>query len=247
MDLEVDSTDRPGGEVGDGSGATTVSVGAAGDPIGTAPADGSGRGRRGNRDLGRRKRSTRNLLPFGGGGRLLRFRGRSRSTSGQRSHVHDDELYLAIGRVAANWSLLEVVSGLVLMGLVGSRDETLARAVVAGQRVENVWETTEALLVGYGEPAAERLDEFRGWRRSANVCRRRRNEAIHSAWALTDSGDNPAAWDMMSQRAKQGARGDLFPGGVDELEELARDIAALEARLTEIHEGIVPPNPPPLR
>jgi hypothetical protein len=161
--------------------------------------------------------------------------------------VPEDELFLAIGRVAANWSLLEVVSGLVLMGLVGNRDETLARAVVAGQRVENVWDTTEALLVAYGDTASERLDEFRGWRRSANVCRRRRNEAIHSAWSLTESGDKPAAWDMMSQRAKQGARGDLFPGGVDELEDLARDIAALEARLSEIHEGIVPPNPPPLR
>jgi hypothetical protein len=246
MDLEVDPPDRQGG-VGAGAGAQTVAVESTGDPVGTPRLDGSVPGRRGNRDLGRRKRSARNLLPFGGGGRLLRFRGRARVNSGQPSHVHDDELYMAIGRVAANWSLLEVVSGLVLMGLIGRRDETLARAVVAGQRVENVWDTTEALLIGYGDTAAERLDEFRGWRRSANVCRRRRNEAIHSAWSLTDSGDKPAAWDMMSQRAKQGARGDLFPGGVEELEELARDIAALEARLTEIHEGIVPPNPPPLR
>lgn len=232
--------------MGDGAGLQTVPVMVAADLDGDLQAEESASGRRGSRSPGRRTRATRSFLPLAGGGRLLRFRGRSRTASGHRS-VPEDELFLAIGRVAANWSLLEVVSGLVLMGLVGSRDETLARAVVAGQRVENVWDTTEALLVAYGDTASERLDEFRGWRRSANACRRRRNEAIHSAWSLTESGDKPAAWDMMSQRAKRGARGDLFPGGVDELEELARDIAALEARLSEIHEGIVPPNPPPLR
>lgn len=233
--------------MGDSAGPHTVPVKVAADLDGNLQAEESASGRRGDRGPGRRKRATRNFLPLAGGGRLLRFRGRSRAASGQRSPVPEDELFLAIGRVAANWSLLEVVSGLVLMGLVGSRDETLARAVVAGQRVENVWDTTEALLVAYGDTASERLDEFRGWRRSANACRRRRNEAIHSAWSLTESGDKPAAWDMMSQRAKRGARGDLFPGGIDELEDLARDIAALEARLGEIHEGIVPPDPPPLR
>ena len=140
--------------------------------------------------------------------------------------------------MAANWSLLEVVSGLVLMGLVGSRDETVARAVVAGQRVENVWDTIDALLVAYGDRVTEQLAEFRAWRRAANTCRRRRNEAIHSAWSLTDSSDKPAAWDMMSQKAKRGSRADLFPGGVVELEQLARDIAALESRLAELHGSI---------
>jgi hypothetical protein len=177
-------------------------------------------------------------MPLTGGGRLLRFPSRSRRTSDQRALPGEDELYLAIGRVAANWSLLEVVSGLVLMGLVGSQDETLARAVVAGQRVESVWDTIEALLVAYGEGVSEQLAEFHSWRRTANASRRRRNEAIHSAWSLTESSGSPSAWDMMSQRAKQGARADLFPGGVAELEDLARDIAALEARLTGIHERI---------
>ncbi len=230
MDFETDDGDRQEG------------AGGAGTTDGSAPARGK------DRADGRRKRSTRTLLPLTGG-RLLRFRGRSRgAAAGLRANSAEDELYLAIGRVAANWSLLEVVSGLVLMGLVGSRDETLARAVVAGQRVENVWETTEALLVARGEAGAERLADFRNWRRHANVCRRRRNEAIHSAWSLTDSGNTPSAWDMMSQRAKRGARADLFPGGVDELEDLARDIAALESRLSEIGEGFsVGPDSSPLR
>jgi len=185
----------------------------------------------------RRRRGTRGL-PFAGA-RLLRFPSRSRAPSSvERVSPAEDELYLAIGRVAANWSLVELVSGLVLMGLVGSRDETLARAVVAGQRVENVWETIDALLVAYGDPVAEQRSEFGSWRRTANALRRRRNEAIHSAWSLTDSGGRAAAWDMMSQRAKRGARPDLFPGGVADLEELARDIAALEARLTAIHETV---------
>ena len=160
------------------------------------------------------------------------------------SRQPEDDLYLAIGRVAANWSLLEVVSGLVLMGLVGSRDETVARAVVAGQRVENVWDTIDALLATYGDGVSEQLSEFRAWRRAANTCRRRRNEAIHSAWSLTSSSGKPAAWDMMSQKAKQGARADLFPGGVVELGELAQDIAGLEARLAELHGTIFfPPKP----
>jgi hypothetical protein len=43
----------------------------------------------------------------------------------------------------------------------------------------------------------------------------------------------------MSQKAKRGAREDLFPGGVSELEELARDIADCEERLTVVHLSIL--------
>jgi hypothetical protein len=157
----------------------------------------------------------------------------------RRGRRDEDELYLALGRIAANWSLIEIASGIVLMGLVGSQDETLARAVVAGQRVENVWETIEALLVARGDATAEKLVTFRAWRRSANRYRRRRNEAIHSAWSLTSADGGPSAWDVMSQKAKRGSRPDLFPGGVSELEELARDIAACEERLTQFHAGVL--------
>ncbi len=193
---------------------------------------------------GRRRRGGRGLLPLGKGGRLLRFGGRSPVADG-RGDQAEDHLYLAIGRIAANWSLIELVSGLVLVGLLGIRDESLARAVVAGQRVENVWETIDALLVAHGDPVAEQLAEFRRWRRRANALRRRRNEAIHSAWSVTGSTEQPAAWDVMSQKAKRGVRADLFPGGVAELEELARNIAELEAHLTAVHESIFLAPPPP--
>ena len=73
----------------------------------------------------------------------------------------EDQLYLAIGRIAANWSLLEIVSGLVLTGLFGNQQETVAQAVVAGQRVENVWETIEVLLSSDPERLADQLVEFR--------------------------------------------------------------------------------------
>ncbi len=181
-------------------------------------------------------------LPFGRGGRVLRFSGRPDPHSGQGDGdgaVNEDELHRALGRVAANWSLIEIASGLVLMGLVGSRDETLARAVVAGQRVENVWATIEALLSAHGPDTTEELAAFQVWRRSANGYRRRRNEAIHSAWSLTSANGGPAAWDVMSQRAKRGARADLFPGGVAELEQLAQDIAVTEDRLTLLFSSIV--------
>jgi hypothetical protein len=185
------------------------------------------------------KRSGRSVLSFGGSGRVLRFPSRSRTTNSERGALPEENaLYVSIGRIAANWSLLEIVSGLVLTGLLGSDEETLAQAVVAGQRVESVWDTTEAVLATYGDPVADHLVDFRSWRRSANGYRRRRNEAIHSAWSLTESSGKAAAWDMMSQKAKRGARGDLFPGGVPELEELARDIADCESRLTLLHESI---------
>lgn len=214
------------GERGQPAGAPVpAGPGPALDTVGHDGAQGRGRRRRG-------------LAPLGGG-RLLRFTSRARTVAPANPRPDaEDALFLAIGRVAANWSLVELVSGLVLMGLVGSREETLARAVVAGQRVENVWDTIEALLVAYGERVEDQLAEFRRWRRQANSLRRRRNEAIHSAWSLTESTGKPAAWDMMSQKAKQGARADLFPGGVAELEDLARDIAALEARLTALHASI---------
>jgi hypothetical protein len=125
------------------------------------------------------------------------------------------------------------------MSLVGSRDETLARAVVAGQRVENVWETIEALLSSHGSDTADALGAFRSWRRSANGFRRKRNEAIHSAWSVTSANGGPAAWDVMSQKAKRGARSDLFPGGVEELEDLARHIAVCEELLNQIHSSVL--------
>jgi len=190
------------------------------------------------------KRRVRHLLPFTGHDRVLRFSGKTRSPSsagGSRGHStkEEDELHRSLGRIAANWSLIEIASGFVLMGLVGSPDEALARAVVAGQRVENVWETIESLLSAYGDDTAEDLAAFRAWRRSANKYRRRRNEAIHSAWSLTSDRGGPAAWDVMSQKSKRGARADLFPGGVPELEDLAREIADCEEELSRIHTGVL--------
>ncbi len=189
------------------------------------------------------KRHVKFGLPFGRGGKILRFSGKTDpSVLGDWDDlgvVNEDDLHRALGRVAANWSLIEIASGLVLMGLVGSRDETLARAVVAGQRVENVWATIDALLSAHGSDATDQLAVFRSWRRSGNGYRRRRNEAIHSPWSLTSADGGPAAWDVMSQRAKRGARADLFPGGVAELEQLAHDIAIAEDRLTRLYTNIV--------
>lgn len=192
------------------------------------------------------KRKIRDILPFAGRGRVVRFSGATTSAAAAHDPVHagngspdQDDLHRALGRIAANWSLIEIASGLVLMSLVGSRDETLARAVVAGQRVENIWETIEALLASYAEEAEGELAAFKAWRRSANKCRRKRNEAIHSAWSLTAESGGPLAFDVMSQRAKRGARADLFPGGVGELVALALDIAECEDRLTVIHVDIL--------
>lgn len=190
------------------------------------------------------KRKIRNILPFGGKSRVLRYSGPGTASDVEadtraRAQQDQDDIHRALGRIAANWSLIEIASGLVLMSLVGSRDESLARAVVAGQRVENVWETVEALLASYRDDAEEELAAFRAWRRTANRCRRRRNEAIHSAWSLTPGGGGASAWDVMSQKAKRGARSDLFPGGVDELVALALDIAGCEERLTRIHTDIL--------
>lgn len=184
------------------------------------------------------------MLPGTARARILRFSGRSRAPSEEYGtdafDLEDgDALYRALGRIAANWSLIEIASGLVLMGLVGSRDETLARAVVAGQRVENVWATIEALLSAAGRDTGDQLAAFQTWRRAANRYRRRRNEAIHSAWSLTTDRGRAAAWDVMSQRAKRGTRSDLFPGGVAELDQLARDIAQCEDELGRIHADIL--------
>ena len=72
-----------------------------------------------------RKRQFRGIIPFGGGGhRFLRFSGKARTDAAERrARTDEDELHRAIGRVAANWSLIEIGSGFLLMGLVGSPDE----------------------------------------------------------------------------------------------------------------------------
>jgi hypothetical protein len=156
--------------------------------------------------------------------RRFRLPGRSRPR-GSGGTGPEEQLFAAIGRIAVTWSSVEITSGFVL-------------AVVAGQRVENVWDTIEALLAAYDDDAAEVLDRFKGWRQNANLQRRRRNEVIHSAWSASDSADRLAATDVMSRRAKRGARADLFPDGVPQLEQLASAIVALEDRLFQLQDDI---------
>jgi hypothetical protein len=67
----------------------------------------------------------------------------------------------------------------------------------------------------------------------------RRNEAIHSAWSLTDATGKPAALDVISRRARRGTRIDLFPGGVPELEELARNTVVAERGLSTLHVNLL--------
>jgi len=169
--------------------------------------------------------------------RRFRLPGRSRPR-GSGGTGPEEQLFAAIGRIAVTWSSVEITSGFVLMELVGRHDDALAQAVVAGQRVENVWDTIEALLAAYDDDAAEVLDRFKGWRQNANLQRRRRNEVIHSAWSASDSADRLAATDVMSRRAKRGARADLFPDGVPQLEQLASAIVALEDRLFQLQDDI---------
>jgi hypothetical protein len=169
--------------------------------------------------------------------RRFRLPGRSRS-GGPGGQNPDEQLFAAIGRIAVHWSSVEITSGFVLMELVGRHDDALAQAVVAGQRVENVWDTIEALLSAYHDDARQLLETFMQWRQHANLLRRRRNEVIHSAWSASESTDRMAATDVMSRRAKRGARADLFPEGVAQLEQLAQDIAALEDRLDALQQGI---------
>ncbi|MHB1517297.1 MAG: hypothetical protein ACYCVN_06825 [Acidimicrobiales bacterium] len=160
-----------------------------------------------------------------------RFTGRFRSGAMAGTDVPVSRLWEGVGHVAVNWSSLEIRSGFVLMELVGENDESLAQAVVAGQRVENVWDTTEALLVARMGDEDRLVRAFRAWRQRAKSLRRRRNEAIHSGWTFTDGHGGLAATDLMSTRAKRGAREDLFPGGVSQLEALAHDIGDLEDEL----------------
>ena len=169
--------------------------------------------------------------------RRFRLPGRSRS-GGPGGQNPDEQLFAAIGRIAVHWSSVEITSGFVLMELVGRHDDALAQAVVAGQRVENVWDTIEALLSAYDDDASEVLVAFTGWRRNANLQRRRRNEVIHSAWSASESTERLAATDVMSRRAKRGARADLFPDGVPQLEQLAQAIVALEDRLIALQQDV---------
>jgi hypothetical protein len=167
--------------------------------------------------------------------RRLRLPGRSRSGG---AGGPEEKLFAAIGKIAVHWSSVEITSGFVLMELVGRQDDALAQAVVAGQRVENVWDTIEALLSAYDDDASEVLVAFTGWRRNANLQRRRRNEVIHSAWSASESTERLAATDVMSRRAKRGARADLFPDGVPQLEQLAQAIVALEDRLIALQQDV---------
>src|SRR5580704_8415006 len=95
----------------------------------------------------------------------------------QTSHSNADELYRAIGHVAANWSMVELVSGLVLIGLIGSQDGAVAQAIVAGQSTQSIWDTIETILETWGSDGEAELEIFRRWRRIADTFRVRRNEA----------------------------------------------------------------------
>jgi len=136
----------------------------------------------------------------------------------------DPDLHRALGLIVTGWTGLEFVSGTMLFAALGGTDESIVRVIVAGQRIQNLWDTTGEILRTFGKDAAPTLVIFKQWRGIADGYRVKRNEAIHSPWAIRESDNQPAAIDVFSRKASQGIRTDLFPGGVDDLLELAQDI-----------------------
>lgn len=115
-----------------------------------------------------------------------------------------DELLLEIGRVAKNWSIIEVISRTLLFTLcdeISSEDFT---RLTAGMALHGTWDAITLYL--QDDPAhADLLAQFRQFRQFRSEAQRMeplRNDAIHAFWVSSPEPDSPlGAVDLHSRKA----------------------------------------------
>jgi hypothetical protein len=90
------------------------------------------------------------------------------------------------------------------------------------------WDAIETLLKTPPTADPEALTWFKEWRnRADHNLRPRRNDAVHSVWAIdgNDEEITALAIDNSSRKAREGPRWDVVPGGKLAVAELAEEIA----------------------
>ena len=85
------------------------------------------------------------------GSALSRSEGRTDDVSspeqpGPASEGDPYALFRALGLVAYNWSMIELVSSLILIGLMGTEDGAVAQTVIAGLPLQVVWDDIEVIV-----------------------------------------------------------------------------------------------------
>jgi hypothetical protein len=134
------------------------------------------------------------------------------------------ELPRQVGRVAMNWSHLEQATSITLW-IVAEVRVGQGRLLTSGIPLATQWDQITACLLNTSFSPDTR-EWFRGWRRSADVLRIRRDDAIHAIWWPTGSSDSPfGAIETVGQRARRTVGEDVVPGGVAAIRGLANEIA----------------------
>ncbi len=110
-----------------------------------------------------------------------------------------------------------------------------ARVLIAGMVLDAQWDAISVFLTSGHCANDEALSWFKAWRKRAEVLRTRRNDVVHSLWAI--DGDDPepsaVAIDTVSRKARAAPRLDVVPRRKDEVSEIANEILDLHAELAE--------------
>jgi hypothetical protein len=134
------------------------------------------------------------------------------------------ELPRQVGRVAMNWSHLEQVTSITLW-VVAELRVGQGRLLTSGMPVSTQWDLISARLLE-SSFSPDMREWFRAWRRTSEVLRVRRDDAIHAIWWPTGGAESPlGAMDVVGRRARRTVKEDVVPGGVAGIRGLANEIA----------------------
>jgi hypothetical protein len=141
----------------------------------------------------------------------------------------DEEIYEAVGSVAVAWSHLERRTHGALWTFASEGKFALhmpSRVLIAGMALPAQWDAIEVFLSQPSMGDADAATWFRDWRRKAERLQTRRNDAVHSSWAIDASNPEPSARaiDVVSRKARGGERWDVVPGGKADVTLLAEAI-----------------------
>jgi hypothetical protein len=151
----------------------------------------------------------------------------------------DETIYPALGRVVSEWSHLEhrTNGALWMFASVGTLPlmHEPSRVLMAGMALDARWEALKVLLASPPGGDAEALAWFGTWLGTARGLKTRRNDAIHSLWAIDANSpeDSAVAIDSGSRKARSAVRVDVVPRRQEELAELATEIADHHVALSE--------------
>lgn len=156
--------------------------------------------------------------------------GMTDDTPAEHPRQQERDVAQRIGLVVVRWGHIEAHSHRLTWQLWRWEDQP-GRTITKGMKVDRLWNLIAA-GIELEEHRIEDLPRFAAWRTGADKLRQRRNDAVHSLWAL-DLELQMAASDEI-RAAKDGSPRSPFQDWRSELDELAERISQADVELISI-------------